>query len=179
MYQLSYQITFSYGNCRGRFRHTSQCRATPAGIGGNLISAAFESPCILVVGASGAVFGLQGFFIADLIVNFETITRPLLRLLMTVVFFVFFVITLVTGPSSVSHWSHIGGLVCGIFPSFLFLPNIKDRRWKAVQRALTRNTTAQDDVGPLQTHPLSQRYDPPFTPVCAPFVKCSTCCSQR
>jgi hypothetical protein len=28
-----------------------------------------REPCVLVVGASGAVFGLQGFFIADLIVN--------------------------------------------------------------------------------------------------------------
>ena len=27
-----------------------------------------------------------------------------------------------------SNWSHLGGFVCGLFPSFLFLPNFKDRR---------------------------------------------------
>lgn len=146
-----------------------------AGVGGNLISAAAESPCVLVVGASGAVFGLQGFFIADLIVNFETITRPLLRLLMTVIFFAFFVITLVTGPSSVSHWSHIGGLICGIFPSFLFLPNIKDKRWKAVQRALTRHG-AQDDALPADSAGLAQQCAPAPPSLCRPLSRFQHIC---
>lgn len=28
----------------------------------------------------------------------------------------------------ISDWSHLGGFVCGLFPSFLFLPDFKDQR---------------------------------------------------
>ena len=42
---------------------------------GNLFSAAFESFCNTVVGASGGVFGVVGLFIADMIMNFRTISR--------------------------------------------------------------------------------------------------------
>ena len=27
-----------------------------------------------------------------------------------------------------SYWAHLGGFVCGLFPSFFFLPNLKDKR---------------------------------------------------
>lgn len=47
----------------------------PEAAAGNLFSAAFESTCIAVVGASGGVFGVMGLFIADMIMNFKTITR--------------------------------------------------------------------------------------------------------
>lgn len=29
----------------------------------------------------------------------------------------------------VSYWAHLGGFVCGLFPSFFFLPNLKDKRY--------------------------------------------------
>ena len=28
-----------------------------------------------------------------------------------------------------SYWAHLGGFVCGLFPSFFFLPNLKDKRY--------------------------------------------------
>ncbi len=31
--------------------------------------------------------------------------------------------------SYVSYWAHLGGFVCGLFPSFFFLPNLKDKRY--------------------------------------------------
>jgi hypothetical protein len=37
-------------------------------------------------------------------------------------------------PRRVSHLSHVGGLLGGLFMSMLFLPNLKDRRFKAVRR---------------------------------------------
>lgn len=63
--------------------------------GGQLISAAGEDVCGQFVGSSGGVFGMMGLFIADMIFNFETISRPLLRCLLILLFIVFFVITIV------------------------------------------------------------------------------------
>jgi hypothetical protein len=37
-------------------------------------------------------------------------------------------------PRRVSHLSHVGGLLGGLFTSLMFLPNLKDRRFKAVRR---------------------------------------------
>ncbi len=42
---------------------------------GNFFSAAFEDRCAAVAGASGGIFGLLGLFIADMVLNFETLTR--------------------------------------------------------------------------------------------------------
>ncbi len=33
--------------------------------------------------------------------------------------------------ASLSHLSHIGGLVCGLLPSFLVLPRMGSERWEA------------------------------------------------
>ena len=108
-----------------------------AGVGGNLASGLFEDFCTTLVGASGAVFGFMGFFIADLIVNFESIAWPFLRAATIVVFLIFFIVNaVVQNAGNVSHASHVGGLVCGLFPSMLFLPNLKDRRLAAVRRQL-------------------------------------------
>jgi membrane associated rhomboid family serine protease len=50
-------------------------------LGGQMLSATTEDPCSHVVGASGGVFGMIGLFVADMVVNFQTIKRPLLRCL--------------------------------------------------------------------------------------------------
>jgi hypothetical protein len=41
----------------------------------HLCSTLFENPCVAVVGASGCIFGLLGAFLADIIINFEQISR--------------------------------------------------------------------------------------------------------
>lgn len=46
---------------------------------GNFFSAAFEDHCEAVAGASGGIFGLLGLFIADMVLNFETLTRSVRR----------------------------------------------------------------------------------------------------
>lgn len=118
-----------------QLRH-SQPVGLGAGIGANLVSAAFEKTCTLLVGASGAVFGFMGLFVADLVINFESIAWPFLRILIILLFVIFFVVNAIIddSPQRVSHASHIGGLVCGLFPSLLFLPNLRNKRLKALQR---------------------------------------------
>ncbi|GAQ79753.1 rhomboid-like protease [Klebsormidium nitens] len=101
-----------------------------SGLGGNFFSALFEDKCTLVVGASGAVFGMVGLFVGDFMLNFETIRRPVLRLLSFAIFLLYFVITVATAGST-SHFSHVGGFLAGLFPAFLYLPNFKHDWWEA------------------------------------------------
>jgi membrane associated rhomboid family serine protease len=104
-----------------------------AGLAGSLASAAWEAPCSLVVGASGAVFGFVGLYIADIALNFESMVLPLARLAAMVVGLVFLIVLQVvdsrSGNKATSHMSHVGGFIAGLCVSFLFLPNFKDRRW--------------------------------------------------
>ena len=47
-------------------------------------------------------------------------------------FLAYFIVTVATGAASTSHFSHVGGFVCGLFPAFLFLPNLGHEKWEAV-----------------------------------------------
>jgi rhomboid protease GluP len=102
-----------------------------SGLGGNLMSAVLEDECSQVVGASGIIFGLAGFWIADLIVNFHFIESIVKHCCFVVAFFVLFLVT-VLSRSNVSNWSHLGGLISGTFPSFLVLPRFGRQRLEAV-----------------------------------------------
>ena len=42
---------------------------------GALFAGVTQSPCKPTVGASGGVFGLMGLFVADMIMNYHTLTR--------------------------------------------------------------------------------------------------------
>ena len=69
------------------------CPPTYPGIAGNFSSAVFENPCELVVGASGCIFGLIGLYIADIILNFESLALPWLRLGTMIVALVFVIVS--------------------------------------------------------------------------------------
>eukprot|EP00877_Chromochloris_zofingiensis_P014440 jgi/Chrzof1/924/Cz01g33230.t1 len=100
-------------------------------LGGAFLSCALENPCIQVVGCSGGCFGLFGLFIADMVLNFESVRRPILRSLCIIAFLCYFLYTAFS-QAYVSHISHIGGLVCGLFPAFLCLPHLSSERWEAL-----------------------------------------------
>lgn len=94
-------------------------------------SAVFEDPCTAVVGASGGVLGLVGLFSADMVLNFRRMKRPILRGLIILLFFSYFVAVAALQNSGTSHLSHLGGFLCGLFPSFLFLPDLRKERIEA------------------------------------------------
>jgi len=70
---LSYFMEQKYGTVRVTLI------AIISGLGGNLFSAIFEPDCMLVMGASGLIFGLFGLYITDLLVNFDHIQRPVMQ----------------------------------------------------------------------------------------------------
>ena len=83
-----------------------------------------EAPCVAVVGASGAVFGMAGVTLADMALNFETLARPLLRTAVLLAFLIFLAVTVGTTAEGTSHMSHVGGFLCGMLPALVLLPNV-------------------------------------------------------
>lgn len=101
-----------------------------SGIGGNLMCAAAENGCNIVVGASGLIFGLVAFWIADLLVNFHFTQQLIVKTGAAGMFFIFFIVTAFS-QTHISNWSHLGGFVAGLFPSLLCLPRLGKQRLEA------------------------------------------------
>ncbi|KAF6137807.1 hypothetical protein GIB67_040515 [Kingdonia uniflora] len=89
-----------------------------SGFGGSLMSALFIQSSISV-GASGALFGLLGGMLSELITNW-TIYANKLAALLTLVFII--VINLAVGIlPHVDNFAHIGGFISGFLLGFVFL----------------------------------------------------------
>ncbi|WCJ20514.1 RHOMBOID-like 1 [Euphorbia peplus] len=89
-----------------------------SGFGGSLLSALFIQTGISV-GASGALFGLLGGMLSELITNW-TIYANKLAALLTLVLII--VINLAVGIlPHVDNFAHIGGFLSGFFLGFIFL----------------------------------------------------------
>ncbi|KAG2495361.1 hypothetical protein HYH03_006629 [Edaphochlamys debaryana] len=110
-----------------------------AGVAGNMVSALFESACLLVVGASGAIFGLLGMYGADALRNWESIPLLWLRLVGMGAITAFMVALQLADKAhsgGVSHASHAGGFVAGLLVSLVVLPDFKARRAAKVTKML-------------------------------------------
>lgn len=94
-----------------------------------------EAPCTAVVGTSGVVFGMAGLTLADMVHNFETLSRPLLRATVLLAFLIFFAVTVGTTPTGTSHMSHVGGFLCGLLSALVLLPNVHSGRGEAAATA--------------------------------------------
>ena len=57
--------------------------------------------------------------------------RPFLRGAWVLAFLVYAIVSAALAPAGTSVMSHIGGFVCGLFPAFLFLPNLSHEKWEA------------------------------------------------
>ena len=52
----------------------------------------------------------------------------------------------------VSHFSHVGGFICGLVPSFLFLPNLQDKRWGSAWSAGRSRMHRPHKAASVQSH---------------------------
>lgn len=90
-----------------------------SGVAGTLASAIFV-PNQIMVGASGAIFGLVGVVGVDLIQNWKRIKCPIVQM---VVWVISVVISLAFGLlPGIDNFAHIGGFVQGIIGACIFLP---------------------------------------------------------
>lgn len=101
-------------------------------MGGGALSAVGDSRCAVVVGLSGAIFGLMPLYVMDLVKHWRDMTAPALNTFFFVVFLLTFAASIIREPNGVSHLSHVGGLITGIFPALLYqyhlLPHHDDSR---------------------------------------------------
>ncbi|KAL2934055.1 RHOMBOID-like protein 1 [Bienertia sinuspersici] len=89
-----------------------------AGLGGSVMSGLFVRSNISV-GASGAVFGLLGAMLSELIINWTIYSNKVASLLMLVLIVV---VNLGVGIlPHVDNFAHIGGFTAGFFLGFVFL----------------------------------------------------------
>jgi membrane associated rhomboid family serine protease len=90
-----------------------------SGVAGTLSSAIFV-PNQIMVGASGAIFGLVGVVGVDLIQNWKRIKCPLLQM---VVWVISVIVSLAFGLlPGIDNFAHLGGFVQGIIGACIFLP---------------------------------------------------------
>jgi len=89
------------------------------GVAGNLTSAIFL-PDLIEVGASGAIYGLSSYYIADLIVHWSVIEHPRKYAMMLAGSTLFgFCIGLLP---TIDNFAHIGGSVAGFLISLCMVP---------------------------------------------------------
>lgn len=89
-----------------------------AGLGGSVMSALFVQLSISV-GASGAVFGLLGAMLSELIINWTIYSNKVASLVMLVIIIV---VNLGVGIlPHVDNFAHIGGFLSGFLLGFVFL----------------------------------------------------------
>ncbi|XP_071814602.1 inactive rhomboid protein 1-like isoform X2 [Apostichopus japonicus] len=105
-----------------------------SGIGGNLTSAIFI-PFRAEVGPAGAQFGLLACLIVEVLQSWQMLKSPLKAIgkLLCIIGFLF-VLGLLPW---IDNFAHLGGFICGILLSFIFLPYICfgefDKRRKRIQ----------------------------------------------
>ena len=89
-------------------------------IAGNILSAMAEAHCAVVVGLSGAIFGFLPLYVIDVSKHWRDMAAPGLQVFFFVVFLVTFGASIIRQPTGISHLSHVGGLLVGIFPALLY-----------------------------------------------------------
>jgi hypothetical protein len=85
--------------------------------------------CHVVYGGAPAVMGLLALFVADVVLNFENIAFPVLRILGVLIAVAVFVVAAVLDglPSALST---LGGFLTAIFPVLLVLPHLRSERFE-------------------------------------------------
>ncbi|CAG8606192.1 5336_t:CDS:10 [Paraglomus brasilianum] len=94
-----------------------------SGIFGFVLGGNFAPVAVPSMGASGALFGIVGILVIDLLQNWRIITRPCCELTKLLAMICFtFLLGLLPG---LDNFSHIGGFIMGILTGLVFMPTIK------------------------------------------------------
>jgi membrane associated rhomboid family serine protease len=102
-----------------------------SGIGGYLVSGIFDATS-LSVGGSGALFGLYGVLLAELLQGWRWVRRPCAELLKLCIFII---VMLVLGLLPyIDNYSQIGGFIVGVLSSFIFVPYITIGKWDRAKK---------------------------------------------
>jgi rhomboid protease GluP len=120
----------------GKFRFTATYLLT--GICSSLMSISIHAYTV-GVGASGAIFGMYGIFLALLTTNYieKTARNTMLK---SILFFV--VYNLIYGmQGNIDNAAHIGGLVSGFIIGYIYYPGIKNGRALKHQAAMSSMIT--------------------------------------
>ncbi|KAA0005785.1 MAG: rhomboid family intramembrane serine protease [Thermoplasmata archaeon] len=126
-----------------------------SGIGGSIVFSIVNPGPFILVGASGAIFGILGAFASAY--PFDEIVIPLpvffiafltrIKVLYAAIFFglfEFLFVLLSYGYDNIAHLAHVGGLVTGVVLSFILLRE-KSRRIKVLEfRDITELSTPQN-----------------------------------
>lgn len=88
---------------------------------------------LVAIGASGAIFGLYGLFLALL---FSDYLEPAARKAFMLSTAIYLTLTLVDGLTSrgIDNAAHFGGLLAGMACGFIFLPALRNKTQKNLQR---------------------------------------------
>eukprot|EP00731_Ephydatia_muelleri_P028003 Em0019g876a len=101
-----------------------------SGVGGLLVSSIFDPEP--AVGNSGAMYGLLGVMLVELLQGWKWVRKPRIELLKLVGFLV-----LLFGAGTlpyVDNFCHIGGFVFGALASFVFVPYISIGEWERLKK---------------------------------------------
>lgn len=95
-----------------------------AGIGGSLASL-WWNDYMVAVGASGAIFGMYGVFLALLLSKAldKNIQRAFLT--STLVFVIYMVLNALKKETNIDNAAHFGGLLTGLIFGFAIIPSLK------------------------------------------------------
>jgi rhomboid protease GluP len=111
----------------GRTRFIAAYLAT--GILASLVSLWWYNGEIISAGASGAVFGLYGVFLALLTTSIIPLSIRT-TLLSSIGVFIFYNIINGAGQEGVDNAAHIGGLTSGLLIGYCYFPGIKSHPWR-------------------------------------------------
>lgn len=75
------------------------------------------------VGASGAICGIFGVYLLDMICNWNKLMKVWVAVLIDVIIFVALLIVGIFIPS-IDHMAHFGGLLVGVLSGLLLCPNL-------------------------------------------------------
>lgn len=85
----------------------------------------------VMVGASGAIYSLLGLYISEIYINWETIKYKTFKLILFVLLIAEQIcLTVYWYDPYVAIYAHIGGLVFGLIPATLYIPNYKYRDYE-------------------------------------------------